>query len=200
MSTGNSSSAGAERSTDSRLRVATLAILVSVNLLLVVASLFALRQNVRLRNELAYDDALLTPANGSVVPPLAGQDLTGAPQTIAYGQDPRPTLIYTFSQRCGYCSENWRAMRSFQAFAPHRLRIVYVDVQGDLFTPEYLAVHGMEQSLLLSRLSPSIAYVYNARAVPQALLVDHHGHVQWSRVGELAPSDISRAVALIAHD
>jgi hypothetical protein len=182
------------------LSLGTVVAFVAVDLLLVAACVFALRQNARVHGELTYDDALLTPANGTVVPPLAGEDWTGAPQTIAYGQDPRPTLVYTFSQRCGYCEQNWRAMGSLQALAPRRLRIVYVDVLGELFTPKYLVESGIGQSVLLARLAPTVAYAYDARAVPQLLLMDHEGHVQWSHVGELAPGDISKALFLIAHD
>jgi hypothetical protein len=97
---------------------------------LVAACLFALRQNVKLRSAINYDQALLTPRNGTVVPPLVGYDWTGAPQAIVYGQDRHPTLVYTFSKECGYCQENWRAMRSLQALAPTRLRIVYIDTVG----------------------------------------------------------------------
>jgi hypothetical protein len=124
----------------------------------------------------------------------------GASQTITYGQDRRPTLIYTFSKECPYCQENWRAMRSLQAFAPRQLRIVYIDTQLDIFDPKYLATNGIGQSVLLVELYPTVAYAYDARLMPQILLVDANGRVQWSHVGELAPSDVSQALSLIKHD
>lgn len=182
------------------LSLGTVAAFVAVDLLLVAACVFALRQNVRLRGDVAYDVALLTPAKGTVVPPLFGEDWRGAPQTIVYGQDRRPTLLYTFSKECGYCQENWRTMRSLQALAPNRLRIIYIDTAHDLFAPQYLAANGIGQSLLLIQLSPSAAFVYDARAVPQLLLVDHGGLVQWSHVGELAPSDVSKVLSLVERD
>lgn len=170
-----------------------------VNLLLILACLFSLRQNTRLRREVAYDVALLTPAKGSVLPPLMGADWAGAPQTIAYGQDRRPTLIYTFSEHCGYCQENWQMMRSLQALGPNQLRIIYIDTMHDLFTPKDLAANDIAQSSLLVHLAPGDAFVYDARAVPQLLLVDHGGQVQWSHVGELAHSDISKVLSLIGQ-
>lgn len=183
------------------LRLGAVAAFVAVDVLLVVACLFALRQNVRLRGEVTNDVALLTLENGSVVPALAGEDWTGTLQAIVYEQDRRPTLVYTFSQECGYCQQNWRAMRSLQALAPGWLRIVYIDTFGDMFTPKYLAASGIGQSVLLVQLSsPAVALAYDARAVPQLVLVDHDGRVQWSHVGELAPGDISEALALIEHD
>ena len=172
----------------------------AVNLLLVGACLLTLRQNVRLRGEAAYYVAMLTPANGTLVPPLVGEDRRGATQSIIYGQDPRPTLIYTFSKECIYCQENWHSMRSLQTLAPRRLRIVYVDTVLDIFTPEYLVANGIGQSVLLVQLSPTAAFSYDARLMPQLLLVDRDGRVQWSHVGELAPGDVSKALSLIEHD
>lgn len=182
------------------LSLGTVAAIVAVNLLLVGTCLFALRQNVRLRGEVTNDVALLTPPNGAVVPPLLGEDWTGAPRTIVYGQDRRPTLVYTFSMECGFCQENWRAMRSLQALAPSSLRIIYIDTVRDLFTPRYLTANGIGQSVLLVQLSPAATVAYDARAVPQLLLVHYDGRVQWSHVGELAPGDISKALSLIQHD
>ena len=113
-----------------------------VNLLLLAASVLALRQNARLRGEVSNDEALLTPAQGTVMPPLTGADWTGAPRTIVYGKDPRSTIVYTFSRHCGYCHENWHAMRSFQTLVPGRLRIIYVDTLGELFTLEPISKLG----------------------------------------------------------
>jgi len=169
----------------------------AVNLLLLAACLFALRQNKTLRAQAANYVALLTPPNGSVLPPLLGTDLKGASQAIAYGQDQRSTLIYTFSKGCEYCKENWRAMHSLQTLAPGRLRIVYVDTLLDVFTPKYLADNGIERSALLVQLSPASEFLYAARLVPQAVLVDHEGRVRWSHVGELDRADVSKALSLI---
>ena len=172
----------------------------AVNLLLVGACLLTLRQNVKLRGEAANYVAMLTPADGVRVPPLVGEDSMGASQAITYGQDPRPTLVYTFSKECGYCKENWRAMRSLQALVPRQLRIVYIDTQLDIFDSKYLAANGIGQSVLLVLLSPATVFAYDARAVPQLLLVDRDGRVQWSHMGELAPADVSKALSLIEHD
>jgi hypothetical protein len=177
-----------------------IAAFVLTNLSLIGACLFALKENVGLRRAVAYDEALLTPAKGEAMPPLLGTDWTGAPQTVDYGQDPRPTIVYTFSKECSYCQENWRAMRSFQALSPRRLRIVYIDTTGDLLAPTYLAANGIEQSSLLIRLSTALAYVYDARATPQILLIGHDGRVQWSHVGELGRSDLSEVLSLIQGD
>lgn len=182
------------------LRLITLAAFLVVDVMLVAACLFALRQNVKLRGAVAADEALLTPPNGTFVPPLIGTDWTGAPQAILYGHDPRPTLVYTFSQRCSYCQANWRGMRSLQALAPRSLRIIYVDTLDNKFTSQYLTANGIQQSALLTQMPSSTAYVYDARAVPQLLLVNRSGQVQWSHVGELTSGDISKVLSLVQHD
>jgi len=182
------------------LSLGTALAFVAVNLLLVAACLLALRQNVNLRAETAVVEAMLTLANGTVVPPLAGKDWTGAQQVINYDHDLRPTLVYTFSTRCPHCRANWGAMRSLQALAPRRLRIVYIDRNGDDFTPKYVAENGIGESVLLIELSPLSAGMYSARGVPQLLLVDQHGRVMWSHLGELAPRDISKVRSLVEQD
>ncbi|MGH9482063.1 MAG: TlpA family protein disulfide reductase [Terriglobales bacterium] len=180
------------------LRLGVVAGLMTLDLLLVAASLLALRQNVELRRAVADDALLLTPSTGSLEPPLEGEDWLGNPQRIAYQGDRRPTLVYTFTKECPHCQENWRVMRIVQAMAPSRLRIVYIDT-GDQFAPKYLAENGIAKSVLLTQLS-STALAYNARVVPQLVLLDRNGRVQWAHLGGLAPSDISRALSLIEHD
>jgi predicted transcriptional regulator len=36
--------------------------------------------------------------------------------------------------------------------------------------------------------------------MPQVLLVDSKGTVQWSHVGEFAPVDVSKVLSMIGHD
>lgn len=87
-------------------------------------------------------------------------------------------------------------MRSLQGFAADKARIVYVDTQ-DKFESQYLAESGIGKSVLLVQLSPGAAVNYEARAVPQLVLVGLDGRVQWSHIGELAPSDVSKIRSLI---
>lgn len=96
-----------------------------------------------LRTDVANDEAPLTPPKGATLPPLVGKDYTGAERAVVYGHDPRPTLVYTFTMECPHCQRNWRAMRSIQALAPNRLRIVYVDTTDNLFTYNILPQKGL---------------------------------------------------------
>ena len=172
----------------------------AINLLLVVACLAALWQNRSLHRQVVDYEKLLTPLPGSAAPPLEGVDWRGARQLIIYGTDHRPTLIYNFSQKCPYCQKNWDSLRALQALEPQRLRIVYIDSVGDVFNPDYLAANGMSQSTLLVQLSPAAKYIYEARLMPQVLLVNAEGKVQWSHVGEFTPADISTALSMIGQN
>lgn len=200
MATGSLSDPASVPSRRVNLSIWTVAAFIAVDLLLVAACLFAFQQNVRLRGELADETAMLTPAKGTVLPPLIGQDWLGNTQTIEYGQDSLSTLVYTFTKECGYCQENWHAMRSFQGLGPRRLRIIYVDTNEDIFTKQYLTANGIGESVLLVQISPAAAVVYDARAVPQIILVGHDGRVQWSHLGELAPTDVSGVLSLIEKE
>lgn len=179
------------------LHLGTVTAFVVVNLFLIAACLLVLRQNLSLRTQVAGDVALLTPRNGSLAPPLAGTDWTGTQQSIVYGQDQRPTLVYTFTKECPFCQRNWRALRSLQSLAPRSLRFTYIDTIGDKFDSEYLAANGIGHSDLLVELSPASKYPYEALLMPQVVLVDHNGKVQWAHVGELAPNDISKVLSLV---
>jgi|SRR5690348_13050574 len=176
-----------------------IAAFILMNLLLVAACLFALHQNVKLRQETAYYITLLTPMKGTQLPPLAGKAWTGEQQDIVYGQDPRPTLIYTFTKECPHCQQNWSAMRSLQSLEPTHLRIIYIDTQDNLFTFKYLSANRIDKSALFTQISEQ-TFAYDARVVPQLVLVDRNGRVQWAHAGELDPSALSRVLSLIGHN
>lgn len=195
----DSSFAQADSATGIHLGASTVVVFLALNLILVAVCLLILRHNHNLRNELTGYEALLMPEHGELVPPITGLDWAGNRQTISYGLDPRPTLIYMFSMECPYCRKNWHAMRVLQAAAPQSIRFVYVDTVGDVFTPEYIRDNGIGSSPLLIFLSPSVRYTYQARLMPQLLLVDKTGRVQWSHIGELAPRDESMVLALIGN-
>lgn len=179
------------------LRFDVVVAFVIVNLLLVTACLIALRQNVALHREVSSKVALLTPRSGLRAPSLTGADWTGTQRTITYGQESIPTLIYSFSQECPFCEANWVAMRSLQGMAPRSLRIVYVDTVGDRFNQDYLRSKGIGQSILLVSLSQDSELAYSARLMPQTLLVDAAGRVQWAHIGGLSPDDVSKAMSFI---
>lgn len=174
--------------------------LIALNLLLVVACLLALRQNRSLRAEAAAELQLLAPRRGSIAPSLAGIDWQGKARVLTYGEDRRPTLVYTFTRECPHCQANWRALRALQALAPRALRIAYIDTEGDAFTPDYLRQSHIGNSLLFVHLWPDAALAYQARLFPQAEIVDLDGVVRWSHIGELRVVDVSRALSLVERD
>ncbi len=170
--------------------------LVALNILLVLACVLALRQNIEIRGFANQYMLLLGPTRGSIAPALTGEDADGRTQTISYTSETRPTLIYTFSKDCPHCLQNWQSMRSLQAVEPSRLRVVYVDT-ADKLTPDYLHDNGMEGSILLHRLDPQSALAYQARLVPQLELLDQSGRVLWSKIGELASADVAHVESIV---
>jgi hypothetical protein len=173
---------------------------VAVNLLLVGASLLALRQNMTLRSVIAHDEELLAPAKGTLIPALLGKDRTGATQSVSFGEDRRPTLFYSFTMGCLACRESWRAMHTLQELAPNSLRIIYIDAAHETLTPEYLGTSGIGQSLVLVKLLPPVDSAYDARGVPQLLLTDSKGRIQWAHMGQLSMNDVSGMLSLVKRD
>lgn len=178
---------------------ATVALLAALNLLLITSCALAVSRNSKLRAAVAADITLLSPAVGSLAPPLTGTDWRGEPVVILYQQGSRPTLVYTFTKLCPYCLANWLALRSVQRMAPRHLRVVYVDTE-DTFKGSYLTQHGLTGRPLLTQLTPASALAYGARAFPQSELLDPDGTVQWSRIGELSASNMSNLESLIEKD
>lgn len=181
------------------ISVGALGALIALDLVLVTACLLAVRRNLVLRQLLEVDASLLTPQIGSVAPPILGQSWSGGQQAVLYGRDLRPTAVYTFSKDCPHCEHNWRAMRALQALSPRRLHIVYVDT-AEVLTPRYLKSSGIGGAVVFAHLAPVAALAYEARAVPQLEILDGNGRVQWARLGELNPSDITQALGMIEND
>lgn len=178
------------------LSIPTAAAIVAMQVLLTVSSYLLLQQNRSLRDLAAMNLALAAPVVGRNVPALTGKDLTGATRAVEYGEDPRPTLIYGFSQECGPCITNWAAMRAIQEMSPGKLRIVYINTSDNL-TPDYLREHGIPQDAVLSALDPNSVLHYGIKATPQSELVNGEGIVVWTKLGKFEAADLEDLVTAI---
>lgn len=172
------------------VRLTTVATLIAMQFLLMVACAFAVRQILSLSERVEIYRKWTAPLVGRDVPTMTGLDWTGARRTVEYNQDQRPTLIYSFSQNCGACRANWQAMKSIQQLSPDRLRIIYVDHNDDL-TNAYLLEHGLTQDVLFTKLDPFSEVSYQVRATPQTELVDKTGRVIWTNVGAFRTTDLA---------
>lgn len=180
------------------VRVPAAAALVVVQVMLVLACVVAVRQITVLSERVEIYRKWTGPLVGRNVPPITGVDRRGDRRSIEYGKDPRPTLIYSFSQNCGACRANWAAMKGVQSLSPDRLRIIYVDLKETL-TEEYLRDHGLAQEVLFAKLDPFSEVSYQVRATPQAELVDRSGRVIWTNLGAFRPTDLAALNSAIAR-
>jgi hypothetical protein len=178
------------------VRSATLAAMVAMQFMLMVACALAVRQITSLQERVEIYRKWTAPLVGRNVPTITGVDFTGARRTVEYNQDDRPTLIYSFTKDCGACRENWKVMESIQQLSPHRLRIIYVD-HKDKLTDAYLLEHGLTQDLLFTTLDPFSEVSYQVRATPQTELVDKAGRVIWTNVGAFRPKDLAALIGAI---
>ena len=181
------------------MRVGTVAALVVAQLLLIGVCLIAIHQNRRLRNLASDYRAMLEPRTGRQVPSLTGQDWKGVPRSFDYNGLGVPTLVYTISQACVYCEENWTSLRPLQDIAPARLRIVYVDTV-DRLSEDYVNRYRMDSSPILANLDPYSAIAYQAHFRPQAELVNQTGRVLWTKVGKFEKADVAKVLSLVAEE
>jgi hypothetical protein len=178
------------------VRLPTVAAMVAMQVLLTVACALSVRQNISLAERVEIYRKWSAPLTGRDVPAITGLDRTGARRTVEYDRDPRPTLIYSFTQNCGACRANWQAMKAIQQLSPDRLRIVYLNTKDEL--PEaYLLEHGLTRDVLFTKLDPFSEVSYQVRATPQTELVDKTGRVVWTNVGAFRSDDLTALVGAI---
>jgi thiol-disulfide isomerase/thioredoxin len=180
------------------LPVAGVTAVAVLNLVLLLACLSALRQNSGLRLQLTRAVAMITPNQGTLAPPLAGENEAGLERVLSFQRDPRQTVVFTFSASCPYCKAYWTTMHTLQKLTPRAIRLAYIDTH-DRPAPghEFLSSHGIGDAPVLIRLSPESALAYRALLLPQLELLDADGRVQWSHAGKMTPRDQDGLLALI---
>jgi hypothetical protein len=170
-------------------------------LVLTLACLVALRQNRNLRFQLARAVAMITPNQGSIAPPLVGQDARGLEHVLSFQQDLRQTVVFTFSTDCPYCRPYWQTVSKLRKVAPRRLRIAYVDTHDRPAPSEqYLTDNGIDPGRVLISLSPVSALSYRALLLPQLELLDGSGRVQWSHAGEMTQQESDGLLARVLKE
>ena len=155
-------------------RTGVLAGLLVLALLMLNAALIV--QNKKLRASLATNKSPIL-EEGVLVPSLSGVDVDGKEFTLDFGADPRKVLIFVFSPRCGYCTQN---MPNWSVIAKRldrrSFRIVAVSTLSE-GVREYIGKHGLTDVQVISEVDPKTRVSYEMNVTPQTILVDPHGRV-----------------------
>jgi hypothetical protein len=110
---------------------------------------------------------------------VEGMALSGEPGRIAF-DDGRPTVIYFFSSRCGWCDRNWANVEALAAAGGDRFRLVAVTAERDVraFADE----RGLALEILQG-ISEDTRRAFGFRATPHTVVVSSQGLITQEWLG-----------------
>jgi hypothetical protein len=171
---------------DNRI-VATLVVVLGAVLMLV--NVMLVEQNKKLKVLASRPDRALEVKPGTALPPLEGLDISGATNSVRYGQDLRKTVLLILSPRCQVCDgnmPNWKAI--INGLDRRSFRLAAVSLQSEGFRA-YLSRHGVDNIPTLTKLDPKQMVAYNLALTPQTILIDSDGKVEKVWTGLLRGKD-----------
>lgn len=138
-----------------------------------------LEQNRNLRRSLRVMERERRLEQGSVVPPLRGLDLDGKVVQYGFDTDPRSTLLFVLSPKCGVCDRNWINWQKIIASAREdEYRLLFANIDLERLPEEYLSKHGLVKWNVIDEVDPQSKIDYRIGYTPQTILIDSRGRVQ----------------------
>lgn len=170
---------------------------------LVATNVLLIRQNSQLKAEAGKGDRSLEVKPGKQLPAFDGRDVDGNQLTIAYGQDPRKTLLFVLSPRCGLCRDimpDWEKM--VKSIDQKSFRVVAVSLTPE-GTKEFLAKYNLGSIPVIADADPKDRVDYEMTLTPQTVLIGSDGKVEkvWTGLLTDEEEEIERSlgVALLAQ-
>jgi hypothetical protein len=153
-----------------------------------VANLFLKAKLKEARTEYQQIQAASSPASGTTLKWIAGNDLNGRPLKLELVASDKKTLILVVARNCRYCEENWPFWRD--VVNSKRAHVVFCDV-GDDLDLEYFQQRGTQVPPSgVIRIAPQLAWLNKISATPTTLLLDREGRVEAVWVGVLNPEKV----------
>jgi len=172
------------------IRRSFIAIFVCVFIALVAVDWLLLRQNSTYERARQAEIAASGPKVGTVVPPLDGVDVSGAPVSVDHSSAGRPTLLFVFSTECPICTLNWPRWETLaRRLDSKRCRLVYANVAGPMGR-QFLNEHGLNGVTVLARLDPRTLEAYSLHATPMILVIGPDSRIKRVWLGRLKDNDI----------
>ncbi|HEX3743977.1 MAG TPA: hypothetical protein VHW09_08600 [Bryobacteraceae bacterium] len=171
---------------------------VLLGLLLAASNWRLVQENRRLDATAQYYASLRHTPEGVALPALQGKDAGGRDLTISYGNGNRRTLLLVFSPICPHCKRTWPAWLSL-AKAAKDTRTVFVNVGGAI-PANFAQVYSFDSAEVLGQTNPESVLRYSLLETPITIVVSPDGHSQKVWAGELAPSDIAAARAILERN
>lgn len=150
-----------------------------LGLFLVFANFKLLEANRALRGELQAAQRKQALEPGSVVPPLRGVDSDGELVQYGFDTEPRSTLLFILSPKCGVCDKNWGNWQEIITSVPEgKYRLLFANLDIEPLPKAYIKLHGFSEYGVIDQIDPQSKIDYQTGYTPQTILIDSEGRVQ----------------------
>lgn len=164
-------------------------LLVAIGFILIIMNSLLIRQNEKLKARVSKLDRSLEIKPGKELPPLEGIDINGDKLAIAYGEDPRKTLLLVFSPNCRFCKENiggWHEV--LKRLDDNLVRVIGISINRD-GAKEFAILHKLTDIPVMTEMDAAYRVSYNLNLVPQMILIGADGRVERVWTGKLADEE-----------
>lgn len=160
-------------------------VVVSVLLLLgLLASNVALIIHIRTLNS-SVQNGQTALAEGQLMAPVTGIDVSEQKQLFEWGKDNRKTLLMIFSPHCGYCQQNmpnWTAI--LQGIDKSAYRVVMISSISE-GVKEYIDRYQIKDVPIIVEPEPKVLVDYQMYVTPQTILLGSDGKIERYWIGEI---------------
>ena len=118
---------------------------------------------------------------GANVPPVEASDLQGQKATITYADKGKPTVLYVFSPKCGWCSNNMENIRTLSDARKDSFSFVGLSLAGDKLEG-YVNAHRLDMPVYQSPSSDALNTL-GLGSTPQTIVISAEGKVIKNWIG-----------------
>jgi hypothetical protein len=137
----------------------------------------------------------IKPAIGSVMMPLQGLSMSHKDMTIDLSHRRHRSILFVLSPACPFCRVNLHNWRDIAHTIPLR-NIVWADITATA-DDTYLMRSGIPKDSRVILLKQADANSRRLVVTPTTVVLDSNGAVIWSRIGILAPGDVTQVEKLV---
>jgi peroxiredoxin len=172
---------------------------------LVVASGLVVKLSMQQRALLGSIRELTTRARdpyvGLYVPAVTLTSVAGDSVRLGEAPSGKAQVLLVFSTTCRFCRASlpeWKRMVS-QLRGPSGVEILGLSVDSEEVTRQYVVEHHLEFSVVSATDAKLIA-LYRCNVLPQTVVIDEQGHVQYAHLGALTDTSITNSIMGVVRD
>jgi peroxiredoxin len=141
------------------------------------------------------------PYVGLYLPAVTVRSVTGASVRLAEVPSGNAQVLLVFSTTCRFCRASlpeWKRMFS-QLGGSSGVEILGVSVDSVEVTQQYLVEHHLEFPVV-SFTDGKLTALYRSHVLPQTLVIDEQGKVQYAHLGALTETSVTDSIMRVVRD